>query len=78
MKTSRHQRSLLTGGRLDLRTSTAGLSVLSTSTEGKGRLTPDDNVEHQDDEADHTASGAVLRGAHDVHLVVGNGGGHGQ
>jgi hypothetical protein len=65
IKTRTDHRSLWLTGRDDLRTSTRwNVSVLRARWGfGKAtRLTPDEDIEHKDDEADDSAAGAVLSG----------------
>jgi hypothetical protein len=66
MKTRTDQRSLWLTGREDLRTSTGRQLALGASFFERDfavvGLTPDEDVEHEDDESDDSAAGAVLRG----------------
>lgn len=63
MKIRTHQRILWSGGRFDLRISTAnGCQHLSTQAQAVRSLTPCQHVDHEDDESKNTASGAILPG----------------
>jgi hypothetical protein len=61
-KTSKHQRTLLNGGRLDFSTSTAD-SVLALSPQNpsiQGRLTKDNDVKDENNETDDSAPSTEL------------------